>query len=85
MVMKIRTILLVFVTFIFGSLQAQQDIPDAKKFLPGPPEETSVEYLKDYAQYVWGKSQRSSSDWQQQASSDMNYQLNTYINAFLPW
>ena len=82
--MKIKTILLLLATFICVSLQAQLSIPDAKKFLPGPPEETSVEYLKDYSQYVWGKSQRTSADWQQQASGDMNYQLSTFINAFSP-
>ena len=92
--MKIKTILLLLATFICvllatficASLQAQKSIPipDAKKFLPGPPEETSVEYLKDYSQYVWGKSQRTSADWQQQASGDMNYQLSTFINAFSP-
>lgn len=84
MIMKIKTILLLLATFICVSLQAQLSIPDAKKFLPGPPEETSVEYLKDYSQYVWGKSQRTSADWQQQASGDMNYQLSTFINAFSP-
>ena len=84
MIMKIKTILLLIATFICVSLQAQLSIPDAKKFLPGPPEETSVEYLKDYSQYVWGKSQRTSADWQQQALGDMNYQLSTFINAFSP-
>ena len=82
--MKNKSILLLLATFICVSLQAQLSIPDAKEFLPGPPEETSVEYLKDYSQYVWGKSQRTSADWQQQASGDMNYQLSTFINAFSP-
>jgi len=83
MAINIKTTLLLIATFICGSLQAQQDIPDAKQFLPGPPGETSVEYLKDFAQYAWGKSQRSTLNGQQ-AAGDMNYQLSTYLDAFSP-
>jgi hypothetical protein len=61
--------------------QQGQAIADASKFLPGPPDDTSVEYLKDITQYDWGKSMRNTPAWQH-AATDINEQLGTYINAF---
>jgi len=73
-----------FVSFLICNLaHAQQAIPDASKFLPGPPEDISVEYLKDYSKYLWGKSMRDSAEWKI-ASTDVDYRLSTYIDAFSP-
>ena len=81
--MKKKVNLLLISAILCGSLHAQQEIPDASKFLSGPPDQTSVEYLKDYSKYVWGKTQRTTEDGKE-AAADMNYQLSTYINAFSP-
>jgi hypothetical protein len=51
--------------------QQGQAIADASKFLPGPPDDTSVEYLKDITQYDWGKSMRNTTAWQH-AATDIN-------------
>ena len=58
-----------------------QDLPDASRFLPGPPETTSVQYIKDYLQYVWGKSLRDSTRGQQ-AVSDFSTEISTYLKAY---
>lgn len=81
--MKKKVNLLLVSAILCGSLHAQQEIPNASKFLPGPPDQTSVEYLKDYSKYVWGNTQRTTEEGKE-AADDMNYQLSTYVNAFSP-
>ena len=81
--MKIKIFLIFVLVSVCNTLCGQLPTPNASLFLPGPPEDTSVEYLKDYSQYVWGKSMRNTSGWQN-ASTDINFQLSTYINAFSP-
>ena len=81
--MKIKVFLIFVLVSICNTLCGQLYTPDASKFLPGPSDDTSVEYIKDYSQYAWGKTMRESPDWLN-ASTDINYQLSTYINAFSP-
>jgi membrane-associated phospholipid phosphatase len=71
---------MVIATGCCGNLFAQ-DIPDAGAFLPGPPEENTVEYIKDYLQYAWGKTMRNTS-LGQQAETDFNAQSSYFLNAF---
>jgi len=83
--MEIRYLFLLTSALMCNSLHAQQEHPtlDASAFLTGPSADTSVEYLKDYTQYLWGKTMRNSPEWEK-ASADMNFQLSTYIGAFSP-
>ena len=81
--MKIKIFLIFVLVSVCNTLCGQLYTPDASKFLPGPSDDTSVEYIKDYSQYAWGKTMRESPDWVN-ASTDINYQLSTYINAFSP-
>ena len=71
---------LVIATISCGNLFAQE-IPDAGAFLPGPPEETSVEYIKDYLQYAWGKTMRGT-ELGKQAESDFNALSPYFLDAF---
>lgn len=71
---------LVIAAFCCGNLHAQA-IPDAGQFLPGPPAETSVDYIKDYLQYAWGKTMRST-ELGTQAKNDFNAKAPYYLNAF---
>lgn len=64
-----------------GSNMIAQTVPDAGEFLPGPPEETTVEYIKDYLQYAWGKTMRGT-ELGQQAQSDFNAKAPYYLDAF---
>ena len=81
--MKIAFLLVFALMCNLVHAQQAQTILDASKFLPGPPEDTSVEYLNDLTQYDWGKTMRNTPTWQN-ASTDMYFQLSTYINAFSP-
>ena len=59
-----------------------QDVPNAVKFLPSPPKQgSSVQYINDYLQYAWGKTQRST-DRAEQAMADTPQQATAYANAF---
>ena len=71
---------LVIATGCCGNLFAQE-IPDAGAFLPGPPEENTVEYIKDYLQYAWGKTMRTTA-LGQQAETDFNAQSAYFLDAF---
>lgn len=73
---------LIFVIFYILCMNLHaQDIPNAAKFLPGPPSEYSVKYINDYVQYLWGKSMRNTARGDQ-ARGDMSWDINTYMNVF---
>lgn len=38
---------------------ALKDMPDARVFLPLPPDSSSLEYMDDMVQFQWGKTQRN--------------------------
>ena len=84
--MGVRFFFLLAAALMCNSLHAQQveTSLDASTFLSGPPADTSVEYLKDYTQYLWGKSVRNASGWEY-AAADINFQLTTYTKAFTPY
>ena len=84
--MGVRFFFLLAAALMCNSLHAQQveTSLDASTFLSGPPADTSVEYLKDYTQYLWGKSVRNASGWEY-AAADINFQLTTYTKAFSPY
>ena len=56
-------------------------MPNAQDFLPGPPEFTSVQYIKDYLQYEWGKTERDT-ELGEQAKIDFYAQTANYLDAF---
>ena len=66
--MKKFTYLLITLLFcVVGCMSAQtvvepylpaEELPDAVKFLPPPPEDGSAAFAYDEAQHIWGKSQR---------------------------
>ena len=68
-------------TILFcGSINAQS-VPNAADFLSGPPAGTSMQYIKDYFQYIWGKSQRDT-ERGKQAESDFYTEISTYLKAY---
>ncbi|MBR1558470.1 MAG: phosphatase PAP2 family protein [Prevotella sp.] len=59
-----------------------QDVPNAVKFLPSPPQQgSSVQYVNDFLQYAWGKDQRTTSRGYQ-AIDDLPLTATTYASAF---
>lgn len=78
--MKSKTLLLIAASIIGSNIQAQE-VPNAEEFLPGPPASTSVEYIKDYLQYEWGKTERST-ELGEQAKTDFYAQTANYLDAF---
>jgi membrane-associated phospholipid phosphatase len=74
--MKKKTFYLITTVLFCGNIQAQEvPVPNAEEFLPGPPEFTSVQYIKDYLQYEWGKTERDT-ELGQQAKMDSETDLN---------
>ena len=49
----------------------KRELPNGLVFLPAPPDSSSMQYLYDISQYVWGKSQRQDSLRAQQAIRDV--------------
>ena len=78
--MKSKTLLLLAASLFGSSIQAQE-VPNAEEFLPGPPKSTSVEYIKDYLQYEWGKTERET-ELGKQAKTDFYAQTANYLDAF---
>ncbi len=77
--MKKKTLLLIAASLLTGNILAQE-VPNAKEFLPGPPNymtdvTTSVQYIKDYLQYEWGKTERNT-ELGRQAKIDSETDLN---------
>ena len=78
--MKKETLLFIAATLWGGGIQAQE-VPNAEEFLPGPPAINSVQYIKDYLQYEWGKTERET-DLGKQAEIDFYAQTANYLDAF---
>ena len=49
------------------------EMPDMMKFLPGPPDSTSVAFMNDVARYYWGKEMRKNAERAAQATRDAVY------------
>ena len=58
------------------------EMPDMMKFLPGPPDSTSVAFMNDVARYYWGKEMRNDPERAAQATRDAVYGLETILTEF---
>ena len=61
------------------------DFADATKFIPAPPDTSSIAYLNDFNRYQWGKSMRNTARGKQaiyDASVDIDSVLNGFSEAF---
>ena len=61
------------------------DFADATKFIPAPPDTSSIAYLNDFNRYQWGKSMRNTARGKQaiyDASVDIDSVLNGFSDAF---
>jgi acid phosphatase (class A) len=85
--------LLALSLIIFSTAQAQneptvdtyftsKEMPDMMKFMPGPPDSTSVAFANDVARYFWGKEMRKDSVRADQARRDAVYGLNTILEEY---
>ena len=73
-----------------AQLQAQTDhssfleprqAPDASRYLPAPPDTTSVAFLYDYSRYQWGRAQRGAARGRQ-ADFDSYWQPDSIMKGF---
>lgn len=67
------------------SFLAQKDLPDATKFIPAPPDTSSIAYLNDFNRYHWGRSMRNTARGKQavcDASVDIDSVLQGFSAAF---
>ena len=85
--------LLALSLIIFSTAQAQnettvdtyftsKEMPDMMKFMPGPPDSTSVAFANDVARYFWGKEMRKDPERAAQATRDAVYGLATILTEF---
>ena len=58
------------------------EMPDMMKFLPGPPDSTSVAFMNDVARYYWGKEMRKDPERAAEATRDAVYGLETILTEF---
>ena len=80
--MKKRTLFSIATVLFCGSIQAQEvPVPNAEEFLPGPPSFNSVQYIKDYLEYEWGKTERDT-ELGTQAKKDFFAQTANYLDEF---
>ena len=59
-----------------------KEMPDMMKFMPGPPDSTSVAFSNDVARYYWGKEMRKDPERAAQATRDAVYGLETILTEF---
>ena len=67
------------------SFLKKTDFADATKFIPAPPDTSSIAYLNDFNRYQWGKSMRNTVRGKQaiyDASVDIDSVLNGFSDAF---
>ena len=62
----------------------KKELPNGLVFLPAPPDSSSMQYLYDISQYVWGKSQRQDSLRAQQAIRDVVIDIGEMAREFSP-
>ena len=58
------------------------EMPDMMKFLPGPPDSSSVAFMNDVARYYWGKEMRKDPERAAEALRDAVYGLETILTEF---
>ena len=62
----------------------KSELPNGQVFLPAVPDSSSVKYLYDISQYVWGKSRRQDSLRAQQAIRDVVIDVGEMAREFSP-
>ena len=62
----------------------KKELPNGLVFLPAPPDSSSMQYLYDISQYVWGKSQRQDSLRAQQAIREVVIDIGEMAREFSP-
>ena len=62
----------------------KKELPNGLVFLPAPPDSSSMQYLYDISQYVWGKSRRQDSLRAQQAIRDVVVDIAEMAREFSP-
>ena len=87
-----KTILSMLGLAMAMTLQAQEatvdayfttkDMPDMLRFMPGPPDSTSVAFMNDVARYYWGKQMRQNPERAAEATRDAVYGLQTIVTEF---
>ena len=58
------------------------EMPDLLKWLPAPPDTTSIRFVYDITQYMWGKAQRLDEERADIAIRDAEYSINRIIKEF---
>lgn len=68
---------------VYPSFLSIDDIPDGTRYLPAPPDTSSVAFLMDFSRYQWGKSMRDS-ERGRQAVRDSYYEVDSIMKGFAP-
>lgn len=63
------------------SFLQKTDLPNATKFIPAPPDTSSIAYLKDFNRYQWGKSMRNT-ERGKQAVYDAYVEVDSVLKGF---
>ena len=58
------------------------EMPDMMRFLPAPPDSTSMAFMNDVARYYWGKEMRNDEERAAEATRDAVYGLATILTEF---
>ena len=58
------------------------EMPDMVRFMPGPPDNSSVAFANDVNRYFWGKEMRKDPERAAQAARDAVYGLATILTEF---
>lgn len=90
--MNKKTLWMLAVILCYGlTLQAQpkgesyftkDEMPDMVKFLPAPPDSTSVDFARDLHRYFWGKEMRNNPERAAMALRDAVFSLETILTEY---
>ena len=58
------------------------EMPDMVKFLPAPPDSTSVDFARDLHRYFWGKEMRNHPERAAMAKRDAVFSLETILTEY---
>jgi len=60
----------------------KSEMPDMVKFMPAPPDSTSVDFARDLHRYFWGKEMRNNPERSAMAIRDAVYSLETILTEY---
>ena len=60
----------------------KEEMPDMVKFLPAPPDSTSVDFARDLHRYFWGKEMRNHPERAAMAKRDAVFSLETILTEY---